>query len=229
MRLNADFDRAVMVACADNRWQPSPLPGVDRMMLDRIGDEVARATSIVRYAPASRFSAHVHEGGEEFLVLDGVFSDDSGDFGPGTYVRNPIGTSHAPWSAGGTTIFVKLHQFAADDGARVVIDTVAALAAAEEDSPGVRSIDLHRFGREHVRMIDLGEGGSLAIGHDPGGAEILVTEGAARCGDDSLRRWDWLRLPDATRRAVSGDGRCRLLVKTGHLAGPALTQWTDAA
>src|SRR6516165_7170873 len=55
----------------------------------RIGDEVARATSVVRYAPKSRFSAHIHGGGEEFLVLDGVFQDEHGDFPVGSYIRNP--------------------------------------------------------------------------------------------------------------------------------------------
>jgi hypothetical protein len=58
-------------------------------MLDRIGDEVARATSIVRYAPASHFSPHVHDGGEEFLVLEGTFQDEHGDYPVGSYVRNP--------------------------------------------------------------------------------------------------------------------------------------------
>ncbi len=89
MEINARFDERVVLNTNDMEWIPSPLPGVERRMLDRIGDEVARATSIVRYAPGSAFSPHTHTGGEEFLVLDGVFTDEHGDFGPGTYVRNP--------------------------------------------------------------------------------------------------------------------------------------------
>jgi anti-sigma factor ChrR (cupin superfamily) len=73
MELNADFSHRVAVHAARLPWIASPIAGVDRRMLDRIGDEVARATSIVRYAPASRFSTHTHGGGEEFLVLEGVF------------------------------------------------------------------------------------------------------------------------------------------------------------
>ena len=92
-------------------WTPSPIPGVDRRMLDRVGEEVARATSIVRYAPGSRFSPHTHGGGEEFLVLDGVFQDEHGDFPAGSYIRNPPTTSHTPGSEPGCTIFVKLWQF----------------------------------------------------------------------------------------------------------------------
>ena len=87
MRINADFSQRAIVTPADWCWVGSPESGVERMMLDRIGEEVARATSIVRYAPGSRFPRHEHAKGEEFLVLDGVFSDESGDYGPGAYVR----------------------------------------------------------------------------------------------------------------------------------------------
>src|ERR671922_130962 len=107
MRINADFTRRVSVHAATSDWVQSPMPGVERKMLDRVGDEVARASSIVRYAPNSRFSAHTHGGGEEFLVLQGVFSDEHGDYSPGTYVRNPVGSCHTPHSEGGCTLFVK--------------------------------------------------------------------------------------------------------------------------
>ena len=69
MEINADFSQRVVVHAAQLPWVPSPMAGVERRMLDRIGDEVARATSIVRYAPGSQFSPHTHGGGEEFLVL----------------------------------------------------------------------------------------------------------------------------------------------------------------
>src|SRR5271169_5577343 len=96
MNLNSDFGARAAVHAARLEWTPSPIPGVDRRMLDRIGDEVARATSIVRYAPHSHFSPHTHGGGEEFLVLDGIFQDEHGDYPAGTYVRNPPTTSHTP-------------------------------------------------------------------------------------------------------------------------------------
>ena len=84
MELNADFSQRAVVHAARLGWTPSPIAGVERRMLDRIGEEVARATSIVRYAPHSRFSSHTHGGGEEFLVLDGVFQDEHGDFPAGS-------------------------------------------------------------------------------------------------------------------------------------------------
>ena len=96
MNLNSDFTARAAVHAGRLDWTPSPIPGVDRRMLDRVGEEVARATSIVRYAPGSRFSPHTHGGGEEFLVLDGVFQDEHGDFPAGSYIRNPPTTSHTP-------------------------------------------------------------------------------------------------------------------------------------
>ncbi len=107
-------------------------------MLDRIGDEVARATSIVRYAPKSRFSAHTHGGGEEFLVLEGVFQDEHGDFPAGSYIRNPPTSSHTPGSAPGCTIFVKLWQFDPDDRAHVRIDTGKRPFVPDPARPGSR-------------------------------------------------------------------------------------------
>ena len=102
MDLNADFTKRVVVHAATLDWKPSPMPGVERRMLYRIGEEVARATSIVRYAPESQFSPHVHGGGEEFLVLEGVFQDEHGDFPEGSYVRNPPQSRHTPGRAVGS-------------------------------------------------------------------------------------------------------------------------------
>src|SRR4249920_2708952 len=146
MELNADFSKRVVVHGARLPWTPSPMAGVDRRMLDRIGDEVARATSIVRYAPGSHFSPHMHGGGEEFLVLDGVFQDEHGDFPAGTYVRNPPQSSHTPGSKPGCTMFVKLWQFDLADHTHVRLDTnkLALLEVKERD--GVRLRPLFKDG-----------------------------------------------------------------------------------
>src|SRR5436190_22575554 len=138
MNLIADFTKRVVVHAATLDWKASPMPGVERRMLDRIGDEVARATSIVRYAPKSHFSPHTHGGGEEFLVLEGVFQDEHGDFPAGSYVRNPPQSHHTPGSKPGCTMFVKLWQFDAADRNHVRLDTskMALVDAVERD--GVR-------------------------------------------------------------------------------------------
>jgi len=126
MQLNADFTKRAVVHAAQQSWIASPMAGVERRMLDRIGDEVARATSIVRYAPDSHFSPHVHEEGEEFLVLDGVFEDEHGKFPAGSYIRNPPQSRHTPGSTDGCTIFVKLRQFDPADRTSVRLNTTTS-------------------------------------------------------------------------------------------------------
>jgi len=96
IEVNADFSQPVVIKPDDYQWEASPMPGVDRMKLDRIGDEIARAASLVRYQPNSHFSPHEHSGGEEIFVLEGVFGDEHGAYPAGTYIRNPIGTKHQP-------------------------------------------------------------------------------------------------------------------------------------
>ena len=115
MELNSDFSQRMLVHTDKVEWLAPPMPGVDRRMLDRIGAEVARATTIVRYAPQSKFSPHTYTGGEEFIVLNGVFQDEHGDYPTGTYVRNSPTTSHTPGSEEGCTILVKHWPFDMDD------------------------------------------------------------------------------------------------------------------
>ncbi|MEK9831683.1 MAG: cupin domain-containing protein [Rhodospirillaceae bacterium] len=217
MEVNADFSQRVVLDTNALDWIPSPLPGVDRRMLDRIGDEVARATSIVRYAPGSSFSAHTHSGGEEFLVLDGVFSDEHGDYGPGFYVRNPVGSAHTPSSAAGCTILVKLWQMDPEDQTFVRTDTRNG-DWQETDAAGVEKLALHSFGPEEVMMFRLAPGASVPRHGHVGGEEILVLEGEL---DDEHGRYSagsWLRSPPGTKLAPFSDTGCLIYVKLGHLA-----------
>jgi len=214
MELNVDFDARVLVHADGLAWQASPMKGVERRMLDRIGGEVARATTIVRYAPASHFSAHTHTGGEEFIVLDGVFQDEHGDYPAGTYVRNPPTSSHTPGSAPGCTIFVKLWQFDQGDRTQITRQMDEGLADA---GAGLRAALLHEDARETVRFIEMAPGARLAE-DAPGGAEILLLGGGIREGGDALRPSSWLRLPMGARLdAVAGEEGATLWIKTGHL------------
>lgn len=216
MDLNADFSQRVVVHSDTIDWQPSPIEGVDRRMLDRIGDEVARATTIVRYAPGSRFSAHTHTGGEEFIVLDGVFQDEHGDYPAGTYVRNPPTTSHTPGSKAGCTIFVKLWQFDMDDRQQITIDTTTQTPRPVR--AGVSEIPLFEDAQERVR-IELWEPNVAVTQAGHNGFEALVVEGSFIEGDEVFAVNSWLRLPPHTPlNAVSGPEGARLWVKSGHLA-----------
>ncbi len=225
MRLNADFSKRVVIRPDDYEWVDSPMPGVERMMLDRIGDEVARATSIVRYAPESHFSPHVHGGGEEFLVLDGVFQDEHGDFPKGSYIRNPPTSEHTPGSEPGCTIFVKLWQFDPDDRQHVRIETAAQSYTAVEGRPGVELLPLFKDARENVRLERWSPGAEITLDR-PGGLEVLVLDGSFQEGGEGFEEQSWLRLPiGATLHAKAGPDGCHVWVKTGHLryvdGGPA--------
>ena len=194
MKIHADPGQRVVVYSNELPWVDSPMPGVQRRMLERDGEEVARATSIVRYAPGSYFSAHTHGGGEEYLVLDGVFSDENGDFGAGTYVRNPVGSSHTPHSKDGTTILVKLWQMDPGDRAQVAIDTKRA-----EWSPGLveglQVLPLHAYGSEQVALVKWLPGTRFQQHRHWGGEEIFVLEGTFADEQGIYPQGTWLRNP----------------------------------
>ncbi|MDC0737043.1 cupin domain-containing protein [Cognatishimia sp. SS12] len=214
MELNSDFSQKVTIDTETLDWVPSPMKGVDRRMLDRIGDEVARATSIVRYAPASKFSAHTHTGGEEFIVLEGVFQDEHGDYPAGTYVRNPPTTAHTPGAAEGCVIFVKLWQFDANDRTQFR-KTMADELGAPLD--GVATAVLHEDTRETVRYQELAPGAKLSLS-DAGGIELLVLSGSLTGDGEILTKGSWTRLPDgAAFTATAGTDGAKLWSKTGHL------------
>ena len=220
MELNADFSQRAVVHAARLAWVQSPIRGVERRMLDRIGDEVARATSIVRYASGSRFSAHTHGGGEEFLVLEGVFEDEHGGYPVGSYVRNPPTSSHTPGSHEGCVIFVKLWQFDPADRTQVRIDTRHVPFLLVPERPGVEVVPLFRDDREEVRLERWAAGAHIEH-HAGAGMELLVLEGSFNEGDEEFTRQSWLRLPAGSiLRADAGPEGCRVWVKTGHLLLP---------
>jgi anti-sigma factor ChrR (cupin superfamily) len=215
MDINADFTARALVHADALDWTPSPMAGVDRRMLDRIGDEVARATSLVRYAPKSHFSAHTHGGGEEFVVLEGVFKDEHGDYPAGTYVRNPPTSSHTPGSEAGCVIFVKLWQFDPDDRVhvRVAMDDPTPVPIGSGGAAAV----LFEDGRETVRM-ETWEPEARIARHLPGGGEFLVLDGGFTEGGETLRRLSWLRLPPGGQfDVVAGPDGAKVWSKTGHL------------
>lgn len=217
MKLNADFDARVVVHAALLDWTPSPIAGVDRRMLDRLGEEVARATSIVRYKKGSQFSPHVHSGGEEFLVLEGVFSDEHGDFPAGSYIRNPPTSRHTPGSAGGCVIFVKLWQFDPDDRKQIQLRIDNLAPVPDPNRKGVQITTLYQDARERVQLEDWLPGVHINVAV-PRGAEILVLQGDLTDSGDHLKKYSWMRLPVGGQiDAVAGEDGARLWVKYDHL------------
>jgi anti-sigma factor ChrR (cupin superfamily) len=214
--IRADFSKREILSYDEVDWTPSPAPGVHRKMLDRIGGEVARATSIVRYEPGSSFEEHEHGGGEEILVLDGVFSDESGDYPAGTYLRNPPGSRHAPGSEPGCIIFVKLWQFDPDDDRQVArpIDSLDWL----ETRPGTSVASLHNYEDTTVKLVRLAEGTRFST-DSSGGLECLLFDGQLAFGERALGPWSWLRVPDEEPFSVTAKTSVTLYVKSGHLEG----------
>ncbi|TBX18677.1 cupin domain-containing protein [Nioella sediminis] len=217
MKLNADFSKRVVIRPDDYDWVDSPASGVQRMMLDRIGEEVARATTIVRFAPNSQFDPHTHGGGEEFLVLEGVFSDEHGDYPAGSYVRNPIGTSHRPHiGPEGCTILVKLCQFSETDTDQKAIDTRKA-AFLPGSRPGLTVLPLHSHEAENVALVRWAPGTRFADHAHWGGEEIFVIEGTFQDEHGDYPAGTWIRSPHLSRHNPWSDEGCLIYVKTGHL------------
>jgi len=161
-------------------------------MLDRLGGEHARATSIVRYAPGASYPAHRHPGGEEILVLSGVFSEEGRHYPEGWYLRNPPGSSHAPASADGAVIFVKLGQMAPAGQPPVRIDT--RLSSAWRRQHGRETCPLFSDAAEQVSLQRLAPHEALFAGAIEA-AEVLVVSGSLGCEGETHARGSWLRLP----------------------------------
>ena len=217
MNINSDYGQRVVVNHHDLPWVPSPELGIDRRMLDRIGDEIAKATSIVRYHPGARFKTHTHDLGEEILVLQGVFSDETGDYPAGTYIMNPPGSSHTPFSEEGCTLFVKLRHLGPEQVMREVVDTTTA-QWYQGMVPGLNVMPLMQQGS-----------GSTLVRWAPqtyfnphkhyGGEEIFVVDGVFEDEHGCYPANTWIRSPHMSLHQPFSREGCTIFVKTGHLLG----------
>ena len=215
MNINADYSKKIVINHHDLPWIQSPESGVERRMLERLGGEVAKATSIVRYQPDSQFQMHTHEFGEEILVLDGIFSDETGNYPTGTYVMNPPGSSHAPFSETGCTLFVKLRHLGPDQVDREVIDTKKA-PWYQGMVPGLHVMPLMKQGS-----------GSTLVRWAPqtyfnphrhyGGEEIFVVDGFFEDEHGRYPSGSWIRSPHLSLHQPFSTEGCIIFVKTGHL------------
>ncbi|MBO1254761.1 cupin domain-containing protein [Alteromonas sp. 5E99-2] len=217
MKIAADFEKREVVHSESLGWIKSPMAGVDRRPLDRIGGEVARATTIVRYAPGSHFSSHVHTGGEEFIVLDGVFQDEHGDFPVGSYVRNPPQSSHTPGSEDGCVIFVKLWQYQPEDRKHVKLRMDAMGSVPDQNNPGISVTPLFKDDYEEVSLLHFAPNATVSI-ECPEGAELFVLNGDIRESEDTLVKHSWLRTPIGTAiKATAGEEGAKVWIKSGNL------------
>jgi anti-sigma factor ChrR (cupin superfamily) len=222
MIVNANFSRRVVVTPQHYQWVSSPQHDVERVMLDRLGGERARATSIVRYAPNSWFPQHPHPGGEEILVLSGTFSEGNTHYPAGWYLRNPPGSSHEPSSEEGAEIFVKLFQMDRAENQVVRIDTRDPRSWQQEKGRVVCPLFSNEFERVWIQRLKVGERLNTDMAN---GAEIFVLNGALISEEEWLERGSWIRQPVNTRAEfVGGVQNTTVYLKTGHLADVAIDQ-----
>jgi anti-sigma factor ChrR (cupin superfamily) len=216
MKIHTDFKQRVTINTSVEPWLASPAPGVDRKILERDGDEIARATSLVRYAPQARFSPHQHALGKEFLVLDGIFQDEHGQYPAGTYVKNPAGSWHTPFTENGCTLFVKLRYLDPSDDERVVINTKTS-DWFQGLVPGLTVMPLSSYGTTNTALVRWAPGTYFNPHRHFGGEEIFVVDGVFEDEHGSYPKGHWLRSPHMSYHKPFSVEGCTIWVKTGHL------------
>lgn len=214
--LNTDRNQRCVVHTLSLDWVASPAPGVWRRLLERDGGEVARATSVVRYETGAGFEIHTHGGGEEILVLEGTFEDEHGRYGPGTYIHNPVGSTHAPFTQGGCTLFVKLRHLDPRDNERVVVDAHSA-SWREGLVEGLKVLPLHSFETQHTALVRWAPQTFFNPHRHWGGEEIFVMEGVFSDEHGDYPAGSWLRSPHMSQHQPFSREGCLIFVKTGHL------------
>ena len=215
-RLHDDWSMRCMVNSNDAPWMPTASPQGQQRLLERCEGEDAPATFIARYAPGASFSAPPLALGEEILVLDGILSDETGDYGAGVYIRNPPGSRHAPFTEQGCTLFVKRHGQDPMDRERVVVDTRTA-----DWRPGLveglEVLPLHSFGTQHTALVRWAPQTYFNPHRHYGGEEILVLEGVFSDEHGDYPAGTWLRSPHLSQHEPFSQSGCLILVKVGHL------------
>lgn len=221
MRINDDLTKPVIVHTAKLDWIASPAAGVERRMLYRAGGEVARATSVVRYAPGSAFPRHVHSGGEEIFVLEGTFQDEHGDYPAGSYFRNPPGTLHEPAAAEGCTIFVRLWQYRVGDQAQIVRQPGEGAVAPLRDG-AIAARTLFDDGAERAAIEDWRADAIVTVGNERG-LEFILLSGRASVNGEKLEAQSWGRLPAGQElRATTGPEGALIWFKDAPLQHPEI-------
>lgn len=217
--IHGDLSVPVSADTARMPWTPSPSGTVWRKRVHLVGaPESGQVTSVVRYEPDSTFPAHDHPEGEEILVLEGVFSDEHGDWAAGTFLANPEGFRHAPFSKPGCMLFVKLRQFPGRARRHVALDTNALPWEPGGSGVATKLLYAQEGFTDVTRLERLAPGKDAGVVSYPEGAELFVLEGAFSDESGEHARGTWLRFPAGSRRRLrAGSAGCTRYVKTGGL------------
>jgi anti-sigma factor ChrR (cupin superfamily) len=213
--LNMNFAEKLFINTHGQPWVPSPHPGVWRKPLAREDAERGHATSLVKFEPGANFKQHDHPLGEEIFVVSGTFSDHSGDYHAGSYLRNPEGFCHAPFSAGGCVLLVKLHQFQAGDQEHIAIDTTQK--SWLPGSGNLMVMPLHSYQGESTALVMWPEGERFQRHKHFGGEEIFVISGELIDEHGRYPQGSWIRSPHLSEHFPYVEQATTILVKVGHL------------
>lgn len=213
--LNMNFSQRVVIDTQQQEWLESPSKGVWRKPLAREEAERGHATSIVRFDPGAGFASHGHPGGEEILVLEGTFSDESGDHPAGSYIRNPEGSSHAPYSRDGCVLLVKLSQFHSDDKEQLTIDTNST--EWFEGHGNLKVMPLHNFNGASTALVHWPAGEHFLPHVHAGGEEIFVISGEFIDEHGRYPAGSWIRSPHMSKHDPHVEVDTTILVKVGYL------------
>ena len=216
--LNQDFSKRVVINTHEEQWHTSPSSGVERLYLERDNmGEFARASSIVTFESGSKFDNHIHDNGEEIFVLEGVFSDQYGDYPKGTYIRNPHNTDHIPFSNDGCKILVKLRQFKDGDNTKIIKNTINS-EWFQGLVPGLKVMPLHEYKTEHAAMVKWQPDTQFSAHRHWGGEEIFVIDGVFYDEFGSYPKGTWIRSPHLSEhKPFTKKEGALIFVKTGHL------------
>ena len=216
--LNQNYNEKVVMHSSCLEAISSPCSGVKRTLLERSEDsEYAVSTTLVEFQADSFFDEHIHDYGEELFVLEGTFSDESGDYTAGTYIRNPHNSKHKPYSREGCKLFVKLRQFDQADSMRVIINTenktwLPGLVK------GLEVLPLHNFEYENTALVKWDANTQFNLHRHYGGEEIFVIDGTFYDEHGSYPKHTWIRSPHMSQHTpYTLDDGAVIFVKTGHL------------
>ncbi len=203
--INPDMNAFVVQRHQEMTWQASPSKQVERKRFHLVGEpESGQVTSLVRYLPGASFPAHPHPDGEEILVLEGTFSDNQGDFPAGSYLLNPEGFSHAPFSNEGCLLFVKLRQYP------------GSVHLALPDVIDKDTVTLHTDDGVQTSIVHLPAGDELSM-QPAGGVEGFVLKGTLNCNGEALGQYDWFRSPRDAKLSLSSKD-CLVYLKKGAVS-----------
>jgi anti-sigma factor ChrR (cupin superfamily) len=215
--LNGNLAQRAVVETAHMDWTPSPSGTVWRKRVHRVGPaESGQVTSVVRYEPDSVFPPHDHPEGEEILVLEGVFSDEHGDWTAGTYLLNPEGFRHKPFSTEGCVIFVKLRQFPGLDRRQLQLPTAGLDWTSTRHAGRSEKLLYEQEGYSDHMRLERWEAGQEPVHLAwPAGVELFVIDGQFNDTEGSYPAGSWLRLPPGSEHETVSTGGVELYVKEG--------------